>query len=79
MMTSVFAFLYRILPPPCPYGLFLTAIALCFLSLVFLYRLVFPYFKGRRGPGNKWADLLLVTIPLLLMLLPFLCAILWKR
>ena len=79
MMTSVFAFLYRIFPPPCPYGLFLTAIALCFLSLVFLYRLVFPYFKGRRGPGKKWADLLLVTLPLLLMLLPFLCVILWKR
>ena len=79
IITTAFAFLFRILPSPCPYGLYLTAIALCFLSLGFLARLVFPYFKDRWSHGEGLTDLLLVIVPLLLIILPFLCAILWKR
>ena len=79
IMTTVNAFLFRVLPAPCPYGLFLIGVALCFLSLGFLSRLVFPYFKERRGQGKAMTDLLLVTIPLLLILTSFLYAILFNR
>ena len=72
VLTTANAFLFRILPPPYPYGWFMMTTALCFLSLGFLSRLVFPYFRERQGEQAFWKDMLLVTIPLLLILLPFL-------